>query len=191
MKKWFLWLFFALPAYSGPLEDAGLQDVSQALGNAVFIRLRYATDNNFTGKNIYDFDKCYLHKDTIAGLKTALALAAQADTPFTFCLWDCYRPQDAHLKLWQAFPNASYVASPKRGSRHSRGMAVDLTPCDFNGTPLEMPLPPARTWIILKHPPNFCVGARYLKTLWSKPVFRIRARSGGTLIKKVGSKNRC
>lgn len=162
MKKWFLWLFFALPAYSGPLEDAGLQDVSQALGNAVFIRLRYATDNNFTGKKIYDFNKCYLHKDTIAGLKTALALAAQADTPFTFCLWDCYRPQDAHLKLWQAFPNASYVASPKRGSRHSRGMAVDLTPCDFNGTPLEMPTD-FDTFTPRAHMDNFEAPAKLLR----------------------------
>ena len=84
-------------------------------------------------------DKCYLHREVINGLQTALQLAARGKEPFTFCLWDCYRPQDEHAKLWAAKPNPSYVAPPKKGSRHSRGMAVDLTPCDFNGNPLPMP----------------------------------------------------
>ncbi len=139
MKRVLLLLLCAWPATAGPLEDAGLVDVQTVENLPVFVRLRYATDNNFTGKKIYASAKCYLHKDVVDGLKKAVALAAQAKEPFTFCLWDCYRPQDEHRKLWQAFPNPSYVAMPKRGSRHSRGMAVDLTPCDLNGNPLKMP----------------------------------------------------
>lgn len=139
MKRVLLLLLCALPVAAGPLEEAGLVNVQTVENLPVFVRLRYATDNNFTGKKIYSSAKCYLHKDAVEGLKKAVALAAQEKEPFTFCLWDCYRPQDEHRKLWQAFPNPSYVAMPKRGSRHSRGMAVDLTPCDFNGNPLKMP----------------------------------------------------
>ena len=139
MKHVFLLLLWALPVTAGPLEDAGLVDVQTIEDLPVFISLRYATENNFTGKKIYASSKCYLHQEAVEGLKKAVELAAQEKEPFTFCLWDCYRPQTEHEKLWQAFPNASYVASPKRGSRHSRGMAVDLTPCDLNGNPLKMP----------------------------------------------------
>ncbi len=139
MKRALFLLLWALPVAAGPLEDAGLVDVQTVADLPVFVGLRYATTNNFTGKKIYSSSKCYLHKDAVEGLKKAVALAAQEKEPFTFCLWDCYRPQDEHKKLWQAFPNPSYVAMPKRGSRHSRGMAVDLTLCDLNGNPLKMP----------------------------------------------------
>ena len=138
MKRVLLLLLCALPASAGPLEDAGLIDV-QSTELPVFVSLRYATADNFTKKRIYSSDKCYLHKEAATGLAKAVELAAQEKEPFTFCLWDCYRPQDEHKKLWQAFPNPSYVAMPKKGSRHSRGMAIDLTPCDFNGNPLPMP----------------------------------------------------
>ena len=139
MKSVFLLLLCALPAAAGLLEEAGLVNVQTVENLPVFVNLRYATESNFTGKKIYSSSKCYLHKDAVEGLQKAVVLAAQEKEPFTFCLWDCYRPQDEHRKLWQAKPDPSYVAMPKRGSRHSRGMAVDLTPCDFNGNPLKMP----------------------------------------------------
>ncbi len=139
MKRVLLLLLCALPVAAGQLEEAGLVDVQAVADLPVFVSLRYATENNFTGKKIYSSATCYLHKDAVEGLKKAVALAAQEKEPFTFCLWDCYRPQDEHKKLWQAFPNPSYVSMPKKGSRHSRGMALDLTPCDFNGNPLPMP----------------------------------------------------
>lgn len=120
------------------LEEAGLQDVAQS-GLNVFFDIRYATPDNFTKQQIYDSPRCYLHKEAVEGLRKALKLAAQEKEPFTFCLWDCYRPLAAQKKLWTAVPNASYVAPPKKGSRHNRGMAVDLTPCDFQGRPLPMP----------------------------------------------------
>ena len=139
MKYVLVLLLCALPAVADPLEDANLVDVQTVESLPVFVRLRYASADNFTKKRIYTFSKCYLHKEAIAGLQKAVQLAAQEKEPFTFCLWDCYRPQNEHKKLWKAFPNPSYVAMPKRGSRHSRGMAIDLTPCDFNGNPLPMP----------------------------------------------------
>lgn len=140
MKHVFLLLVCAMPLAASPLGDANLVDVQTVEELPVFVSLRYATSNNFTGKPVYNAGAaCYLHKEAIEGLKKAVALAAEEKDPFTFCLWDCYRPASAQKKLWAAKPNPNYVAPPKKGSRHSRGMSVDLTPCDFNGTPLKMP----------------------------------------------------
>ena len=140
MKHVLFLLLCALPLAAGPLEDAHLINVQTVEDLPVFVSLRYATPNNFTGKPIYaPGAQCYLHQDAIDGLKKAVQLAAAEKEPFTFCLWDCYRPAVAQQKLWAAKPNPNYVAPPKRGSRHSRGMSIDLTPCDFNGTPLPMP----------------------------------------------------
>ena len=139
MRYVFLLLLCTLPLSANPLTDAGLVDVQTVPNLPVFVQLRYATNNNFTGKKIYSSAKCYLHKEALVGLQKAVELASREKHPFTFCLWDCYRPQDEHKKLWYAKPDPSYVAMPKRGSRHSRGMAIDLTPCDFEGNPLKMP----------------------------------------------------
>ena len=139
MKRLVWLLFWALPAAANPLTDAGLVDVQTVPNFPVFVQLRYATADNFTGKPIYSSPSCYLHTEAVQALQQAVQLAAQQPEQFTFCLWDCYRPQDEHAKLWAAKPNPNYVAPLKKGSRHSRGMAVDLTPCDFNGSPLPMP----------------------------------------------------
>ncbi|MFZ4620266.1 MAG: M15 family metallopeptidase [Bacteroidota bacterium] len=42
-------------------------------------------------------------------------------------------------KLWEVVPNEDFVANPKKGSKHNRGAAVDLTIIDANGNELEMP----------------------------------------------------
>ena len=138
--KWFIGLLFcAMPLGAATLEEAGLVNVQTVADLPVFVSLRYATTDNFTGKKIYTSDACYLHKEAVEGLKIATQLAAAQPEAFTFCLWDCYRPQQAQEKLWAAAPRPNYVAPPQKGSRHSRGMSVDLTPCDLNGNPLPMP----------------------------------------------------
>lgn len=121
------------------LQEAGLVEITQSTLKGVFVDMRYATENNFTGQIIYPSGRCYLHTDVIKRLAKAVRAAAALPEPFTFLLWDCYRPLSAQRKLWQAVPNPSYVAPPSKGSRHNRGMAVDLTPCNLKGEPLPMP----------------------------------------------------
>jgi D-alanyl-D-alanine dipeptidase len=44
--------------------------------------------------------------------------------------------------MWAIFPNPDYVADPKKGSRHNRGAAVDLTLIHLSDqTELPMPTP--------------------------------------------------
>jgi D-alanyl-D-alanine dipeptidase len=54
-------------------------------------------------------------------------------------VWDAYRPPEAQAALWAVFPDPRYVAPPERGSRHTRGAAVDVTLVDQVGGELEMP----------------------------------------------------
>ena len=68
--------------------------------------------------------------------------AAQADG-FGLTIYDAYRPWRITKTLWEATPlgpKKEYVADPKRGSKHNRGCAVDLTLHDLrDGRLVEMP----------------------------------------------------
>lgn len=107
----------------------------------LFLDMRYATANNFTGKKIYKSDKCYLQADTAEALAAAAQYALEEAEPFYLCLYDCYRPLSAQQALWDINPTPGQVANPKTGSNHNRGTAVDLGPCDANGYALPMPTP--------------------------------------------------
>jgi len=105
--------------------------------HGVRIDLKYATADNFTGKPVYAADaKCYLHADAEAALRRANTLAAAQG--YHFMIFDAYRPPEAQWKLWEHTPDPDFLADPAKGSPHSRGVAVDLTLCRANGTPLDM-----------------------------------------------------
>ena len=101
--------------------------------------LLYATQNNFTGKQIYDFADAYLRYGTVKKLKAACEeLAGQG---LGILIWDGFRPLKAQEKLWEICPDPAYVSHPVTGSRsHCRGSAIDLTLVELQtGTLLEMP----------------------------------------------------
>jgi D-alanyl-D-alanine dipeptidase len=98
--------------------------------------LRYATDNNFLKKQVYDCAECYTR------VKTAKALL-KANTDFMnngvkIKFFDCYRPNDVQYKMWAIVPNPQYVANPKKGSIHNKGGAVDITLVTLDGEELDM-----------------------------------------------------
>ncbi|MGH7004056.1 MAG: M15 family metallopeptidase, partial [Alphaproteobacteria bacterium] len=49
-----------------------------------------------------------------------------------------FRPSEAQWVLWRARPDPNFLADPRRGSPHSRGVAVDLTLVDSNKRELDM-----------------------------------------------------
>lgn len=91
----------------------------------VAIELAYATANNVTAKPIYARADCYLHADAVAALGRAVALARPLGLGLK--IFDAFRPSEAQWKLWEARPDPEFIADPRRGSPHSRGVAVDLT----------------------------------------------------------------
>ena len=98
--------------------------------------IAYATEDNFTGETVYARAGCYLHPDAAECLCVAIDLAAALD--LRFLIFDAFRPSEAQWALWNHTPDPEFLADPRRGSPHSRGVAVDLTLIDKNGEALEM-----------------------------------------------------
>jgi D-alanyl-D-alanine dipeptidase len=120
------------------LTQNNLVDI-ETLPLKVFLDIRYATVNNFTGERLYDNAKCYLHKDVAAALVNAAKYALDEETPFYFCLYDCYRPLSVQKIMFAKTPVPGLVSNPAAGSNHNRGAAVDLGPCNESGISLPMP----------------------------------------------------
>jgi zinc D-Ala-D-Ala dipeptidase len=87
--------------------------------------IAYATPRNVTGKPVYRRAGCYLHADADAKLKRAIDLARPHGLGIK--IFDAFRPTEAQWRLWEARPDPEFLADPRRGSPHSRGVAVDLT----------------------------------------------------------------
>ena len=105
----------------------------------VDIDLIYATPANITGKVIYRAPVCLLHADAAAALAHAAELAVGQGCRIR--VFDAFRPVEAQWLLWQAFPDPEFIADPRIGSTHARGVAVDLTLADPEGKPMDMGTP--------------------------------------------------
>ena len=103
----------------------------------VVIDLKYAQTDNFTGQVIYLHDQCFLHPIAAKALQKAVIVAKNLG--YKIKVFDAFRPQSAQERLWQVCPNPDYVADPKIGSNHTRGVAIDLTLLDMTtGEELDM-----------------------------------------------------
>lgn len=96
----------------------------------------YSTAANLTGRPVYRRAAAFLHADAAAALGRAAALASTAGLGLR--LYDAFRPVEAQWMLWHACPDPDYIADPRLGSNHSRGVAVDLTLDGPDGQPLDM-----------------------------------------------------
>lgn len=111
------------------------------LDPAIKLDMRYATSNNFTGRVLYDEARAFLASPAAQAVARA-SKAAQAEG-YGLTIFDAYRPWRVTKQLWDATPagpKKNYVANPKRGSKHNRGCAVDLSLHDLRtGQLVEMP----------------------------------------------------
>jgi D-alanyl-D-alanine dipeptidase len=105
----------------------------------VDIALAYATAANITGRPIYRNAQCWLRRTAAQHLQRSIALAAQHGLRLR--IFDALRPTEAQWTLWDANPDPDFLADPRRGSPHSRGVAVDLTLIDRDGQSLDMGTP--------------------------------------------------
>jgi len=102
------------------------------------IDLKYSTPDNFTGSIIYNFTDAYLRYGTT--LKLLNAEQQLEKQGYTIKIWDAFRPFEAQIALWNAYPNGNYVANPKKGyTSHNLGNTVDITIVELNGTEVNMP----------------------------------------------------
>jgi D-alanyl-D-alanine dipeptidase len=110
--------------------------------DGIAVDLRYATSNNFVGRDLYSpFDCAWLHRDAAAALENVVAWLARERPGYTALVLDALRPQRVQEQLWNALAGTGlqmYLANPERGSIHSYGMALDITLLDEAGAELDM-----------------------------------------------------
>lgn len=125
-------------------KNADLVDINK-IDSTIVTDIKYATKGNFTGQIIYLSSICYVHKDaarTLSNVQKELS-----SMKLRLKIWDGYRSPAAQQKLWDLcaarYPDEKereqYVGNPKKGGRHTRGTAVDVTLVDEKGNELEMP----------------------------------------------------
>ncbi|MEP7109727.1 MAG: M15 family metallopeptidase [Ferruginibacter sp.] len=112
-------------------------DLKQLVPGLV-VDLRYAGNNNFMKTRLYPS-----LKTTFLRKPAAIALAAiQEDLKrkgLGLEIFDAYRPYSVTEKMWELIKDERYVADPKTGSGHNRGISVDLTIIDLQTKgPLNM-----------------------------------------------------
>lgn len=131
----------AQPVEDGTFRKPDLVELVR-LDSTVRLDIRYATTDNFMGRPMYAEARAFLQRPAAEALVRAhRKLAAQG---YGLLVFDAYRPWSVTKAFWDATPpeKRPYVANPKKGSRHNRGCAVDLS-LYSRGTGKEVPMPSA------------------------------------------------
>ena len=101
------------------------------------IDLRYSTTNNFTHTVLYRHPVAYLHPQQAEALKQVQEELHKKG--YALKLYDAFRPFSVTCKIWRLVSDRHYVANPRNGSNHNRGLAVDVTLVDLKtGKELDM-----------------------------------------------------
>jgi D-alanyl-D-alanine dipeptidase len=113
------------PAESGKFEPVDLVDVT-GLDSTIKLDVRYATENNFLGVRMYDTERVFMQKAAAAALVRANKTMRRLNG--RLIIYDGYRPWYVTRMFWDATPEDKrwLVANPAQGSKHNRGIAVDL-----------------------------------------------------------------
>ena len=102
----------------------------------VILDLKYASEDNILGKKVFQENRCFLLENAAEKLLDAINIAK--DIGYKFKIFDAYRPSYVQEALWNFDPNPNFLSDPKKGSPHTKGIAIDLTLIDFNGNELDM-----------------------------------------------------
>ncbi len=114
---------------------------------AIQVELKYATMDNFMGRNMYgNFQEAYLRKEVALKLISAQHLLEKIKPDYRLIIYDAVRPLSVQKLMWDSvdvspFVKYKYLSNPKYHSLHNYGAAVDLSILDENGKPLDMGTP--------------------------------------------------
>lgn len=125
------------------LIDSGLVNIQEIITD-ILIDVRYSTENNFMGKDVYGhLNRIYLQPSVAEDLKKSQLKLKEIDSSLTLLVYDGVRPRSVQQLMWDNLDmpigeKTKFVSNPKNGSVHNYGAAVDLTIAHSNGIPLDM-----------------------------------------------------
>jgi D-alanyl-D-alanine dipeptidase len=116
-----------------------MTDLQSAIPGIV-LDLRYASEKNFMHMAMYpsNTSHTFLRKPAAAALTQVQQELNQVG--YGIKIFDAYRPYAVTEKFWELVHDDRYVADPRKGSGHNRGIAVDLTIIELKSKKeLDMP----------------------------------------------------
>ena len=129
------------PREAGPFRTSELVEIIK-VDPSIHLDIRYATTNNFLGRPVYAQARAFLQRPAAEAL--VRAHRSLQSRGYGLLVFDGYRPWSVTRTFWEsATPEQrriEFVANPRKGSRHNRGCAVDLTLFDAR-TGQEVPMP--------------------------------------------------
>ena len=161
MKRYSILLLFIIVCYTGQAQNYKYIDSSKVMGLKSYLKeikvkpdsrlfeikkyvpsialdIRYATTNNFMHQRMYTQARAFARLPVVEALT-----AVEADLKtrgLGLKIYDAYRPYSVTVKFYEMAHDTNFVADPRKGSRHNRGCAIDLTLIDLKtGKELEMP----------------------------------------------------
>ena len=127
------------PAEAGHFREPELVELA-TLDPVIHLDIRYASANNFLSTPVYTEARAFLQRPAAEALVRVLHRLRPLG--YGLLIHDAYRPWYVTKIFWDATPPEGkiFVADPKKGSKHNRGCAVDLTLYDLQtGQAVEMP----------------------------------------------------
>ncbi|GAB2561308.1 M15 family metallopeptidase [Spirosoma aerophilum] len=117
--------------------DNELVDMRTLIPDAQF-DVTYATTNNLVKRKLYPTADVFMRKPAAQALQQANENLKKQG--FGFIFFDGYRPYAVTEIFYEVIKDTTFVADPHKGSRHNRGMAIDLSLYDRKtGKRLSMP----------------------------------------------------
>jgi len=126
------------PHETGNFKETDLVELVK-LDTSIHLDIRYATSNNLAGKPVYKEARAFLQRPAAEALVRANHELKSAG--YGLLVFDGYRPWSVTKIFWDitSKDNKKFVADPKKGSKHNRGCAVDLSLYDLvTGKEIEM-----------------------------------------------------
>lgn len=101
--------------------------------------LRYATAHNFMKRRMYPVNTNNTFLRSLPARALQSVQQELSEKGLGLKIFDAYRPYSVTVKFWELVKDERYVADPKKGSGHNRGLAIDLTIVNLkSGAELDM-----------------------------------------------------
>ena len=139
LNKYGLWVIKDARSFNATVQtDSNKRMADITVIPNIVLDIRYATRTNFMHKKLYpSLTTTWLRLAAVKALEHVQNELNKIDLGLK--IFDAYRPYSVTEKMWEPIKDDRYVADPKKGSGHNRGIAVDLTVINLK-TKEELPM---------------------------------------------------